>query len=65
MTTTASDVLFTDIPALVAGKFKPASGLGRGWVAADYSTADFSGVGIATTVGADEPESGQIRTLRS
>jgi len=42
------DVYITDLPSRVVGGFRPAKGVGRGWVAVDYATPDFRGIGLAT-----------------
>jgi len=50
------DVYITDLPGRVVGGFKPAKGMGRGWVAVDYATPDFRGVGLATGHNSGAPE---------
>src|SRR5688572_12560246 len=42
------EILLTDIPRRIVGGFRPARGVGRGWVAVEYATADFLGNGVAT-----------------
>ena len=50
-----ADVFITDLPARIDG-FKPARGVGRGWVSVDYATPEFRGVGIATGYDSGAPE---------
>ena len=50
------EVLITDLPARVAGGFTPAEGVGTGWIAVDFSTPEFSGVGLATGYDSGAPE---------
>ncbi|MCX7705265.1 MAG: hypothetical protein N2115_03265 [bacterium] len=40
--------IFSYLPSLICGKFKPASGPGSGWISFDYQLDDFSGEGLAT-----------------
>lgn len=42
------DIYFTNLPALVMGGFRPAAGIGAGWVPFEYALDEFGGVGIAT-----------------
>lgn len=51
-----NEVLIADIPNRVVGGFKPAKGVGRGWVKVDYETKDFSGVGVSTGFDSKAPE---------
>jgi len=48
MTQVQPDILITDLPARVVGGFIPAAGVGEGWIAVDYQTPDFNGIGLAT-----------------
>ena len=41
-------VLLTDLPNRVVGGFRPARGVGEGWVAVDFATEDYRGTGVAT-----------------
>jgi hypothetical protein len=56
MARTNHGVLITDIPARVVGGFKPAKGVGRGWVAIDYETDGLCGTGVATGYDSGAPE---------
>lgn len=40
--------IFSNLPSLVYGQFRPASGPGNGWITFDYKFDDFSGIGLAT-----------------
>ena len=41
-------IYFTNLPALIVGDFKPAIGMGTGWVPFEYELDVFPGVGLAT-----------------
>ena len=40
--------LFANLPSLVVGGFKPAAGIGAGWISFEYEFDDFAGTGLAT-----------------
>src|SRR5688572_17277321 len=50
------DVLITDLASRVVGGFKPARGVGRGWVPVDFATAEFAGGGLAAGDDSGAPE---------
>lgn len=50
------DIYITDLPARVHGGFQPARGVGEGWIAVSYETANRSGTAIAAGCRSGAPE---------
>lgn len=47
MNKTSREIIFSSIPKLVAGGFRPAAGIGAGWIPFDYELEGLSGTGVA------------------
>ncbi|MEO6906925.1 MAG: hypothetical protein ABI210_03450, partial [Abditibacteriaceae bacterium] len=48
--------LLTDLPKLIVGDFKPACGVGEGWVSVAWETAEYSGTGLAAGANSGAPD---------
>lgn len=46
-----TESFFFDLPTLLQRDFSPAAGVGEGWIAVNWETAEYSGVGVAAGAG--------------